>query len=125
MDFQNKDIMTPLENSKKDKRVVIEWLSETFPAAFSKKASQIKPLKLGILDDIFGFYDCLEAPPFSKRAIREALNYYSGSKAYLGCQQADTPRIDLYGNEVDIVTEEQAKYAHGKYQMRYGAKSKP
>ena len=124
MDFQNKNIITALENSKKDKRLVIEWLSESFPAAFFKKASQVKPLKLGILEDIFGFYDCLEAPPFSKRAIREALNYYSGSKVYLNCQKIESPRIDLYGNEVDVVTDEQAKYAHGKYQTRYGTKPK-
>lgn len=119
IDLQNKDNKTLLENSKKDKLKTIEWLSETFPAAFFKKSSHIKPLKLGILEDIFGFYDCLESPPFSKRALREAINYYTGSKFYLLAQKNNAARIDLYGNEVDIVNEEQAHYAYNKYKMRY------
>ena len=61
----------------------------------------------------------LDSPPFSKKALREALNYYSASPAYLNCQKKDTARVDLFGNEVDIVTEDQAKYAWQRYQQRY------
>lgn len=31
-------------------------------------------------------------------------------------------RIDIYGNEVDVVTQEQAKYAYQRYQERYNKK---
>lgn len=108
-----------LEAPKKDKFKTIDWLTEHFPAAFFKKANQIKPLKIGIFDDIIDFYERLESPPFSKKALQEALNYYSSSPAYLSCQKIDTARVDLYGNEVDVVTEEQAKYAYQRFQDRY------
>lgn len=107
------------ETVKKNKLQTIDWLSEHFPGAFFKKPHQIKPLKIGIFDDIIDFYERLDSPPFSKKALREALNYYSASPAYLHCQKADTARVDLYGIEVDVVTEEQAKYAFQRFQQRY------
>ena len=106
-------------HTKKDKLKTIDWLAEHFPAAFLKKSTEVKPLKIGIFDDIIDFYERLDSPPFSKKTLREALNYYSSSPAYLTCQKANTARIDLFGNEVDLVTEEQAKYAHQRHQQRY------
>lgn len=114
-----------LNSAKKEKIQTIDWLTELFPAAFFKKPSHIKPLKIGIFDDIIDFYERLDEPPYSKKAIREALNYYSASPAYLSCQKSSTARIDLYGNEVDVVTEEQAKYARQRYQQRYAEKKHP
>jgi ProP effector len=104
---------------KKNKLNIIAWLNEHFPAAFFKKARDIKPLKVGIFDDIIDFYERLDTPPFSKKELREAINYYSASPAYLSCQKTDTARVDLFGNEVDVVTEEQARYAHQRHQQRY------
>ncbi len=116
--------MNPLLTAKKDKILIIDWLIDHFPSAFFKKGSQVKPLKIGIFDDIIDFYERLESPPFSKKALREALSYYSASPAYLNCQKPNTARVDIYGNEVDVVTEEQAKYAHQRYQERYVNKKK-
>ncbi|CDZ79093.1 ProP effector [Legionella massiliensis] len=110
------------ESAKKDKLQIIDWLVEHFPSAFFKKGNQVKPLQIGIFDEIIDFYERLDTPPFSKKALREALSYYSSSPAYLICQKPNTARIDLFGNEVDIVTEEQAKYAHQRYQQRYADK---
>lgn len=107
------------ETAKKNKLQTIEWLSEHFPAAFLKKSRDIKALKIGIFDDIIDFYERLDSPPFSKKALREALNYYSASPAYLLCQKAGSARIDLFGNDVDVVSDEQARYAHQRYQERY------
>ncbi len=104
---------------KKDKLQIIDWLIEHFPSAFFKNRNQIRPLKIGIFDDIIDFYERLESPPFSKKALREALSYYSSSPAYLNCQKPNTARIDIYGNEIDEVTPDQAKYAHQRYQERY------
>lgn len=112
----------PTESTRKNRLLIIDWLIEHFPAAFSRKATQIKPLKLGIFEDIIEFYERLDSPPFSKKALREALNYYSGSPAYLSAQKADTARVDLYGNEIEMVSEEQAQYAHKRYTERYGCK---
>ena len=106
-------------HSKKDKQLVIDWLIEHFPHAFFKKANQVKPLQIGIYDEIIDFYERLNNPPFTKKTLREALSYYSSSPAYLNCQKKAVARIDLYGNEMDVVTEEQAKYAYQRYQERY------
>ncbi len=111
------------ENDKKDKLQIIDWLVEHFPNAFFKKGNQVKPLQIGIFDEIIDFYERLDTPPFSKKALREALSYYSSSPAYLNCQKANSARIDLFGTEVDIVTEEQAKYAHERFVQRYSKKT--
>ena len=107
---------------KKVKLKTIDWLIEHFPAAFFPKSRDVKPLKIGVFDDIIDFYERLDSPPFSKKILREALNYYSASPAYLKSQQADSARVDLYGNEVDVVTEQQAKYAYQRYKDRYSQK---
>ena len=104
---------------KRAKLETINWLNENFPSAFFKHARDMKPLKIGIFDDIIDFYERLDSPPFSKKALREALTYYSASPSYLRCQKPATARVDLYGNEVDIVTEDQARYALQRYQQRY------
>ena len=111
------------ENTKKDKLLIIDWLVEHFPNAFFKKGNQVKPLQIGIFDEIIDFYERLDSPPFSKKALREALSYYSSSPAYLNCQKPSAARVDLYGNEVDVVTEDQAKYAHQRFEQRYSAKN--
>lgn len=115
----------PISAVKKDKLEIIAWLIEHFPQAFFKKANQIKPLKIGIFDDIIDFYERLETPPFSKKSLREGLSYYSASPAYLRCQKPNVARVDIYGNEVDIVTPDQAKYAQQRFQERYASKKDP
>jgi ProP effector len=112
------------ELAKQERRQTIDWLIEYFPAAFFKKTNQVKPLKIGIFEDIIEFYERLDSPPFSKKVLRDALNYYSASPAYLLSQKAQAARVDLYGNELDLVTEEQAKYAQRRYQERYANKAK-
>lgn len=109
--------------TKKDKQLVIDWLIEQFPNAFFKERKEVKPLKIGIYDDIIDFYERLDCPPFSKKSIRDALNYYSSSPAYLNCQKADAARVDIYGLEVDTVTAEQEKYAEQRHLERYNKTS--
>ncbi len=104
---------------KKDKIMIINWLIEQFPSAFFKKASDVKPLQIGIFEELLYFYERLESPPFSKKALKESLRFYSYSPAYLQSQQEGAARIDLYGNEVDVVTKEQAKYAKQHHVERY------
>ncbi len=118
--------MSTPENAVRNERLqTIHWLVEHFPAAFFTKAKQVKPLKIGIFDDIIDFYERLDSPPFSKKLLREALNYYSGSPAYLACQKAGTARVDLFGNEIDVVSKDQAQYAHQLFQQRYANRLRP
>ena len=107
--------------TKKEKIAVIDWLIEHFPNAFFKKSSEVKPLQIGIFEEILDFYERLDLPPFSKKLLKESLNFYSSSPAYLKCQQPGQARVDLFGNELDEVTQEQAKYAYQRYVERYGA----
>lgn len=105
--------------TKLQKQAVIAWLVEQFPKAFFYKAVCVQPLKLGILEDIIDVYERLESPPFSKKTLREALNYYTASKAYLLAQEPEAQRIDLFGQPDGTVSAEQADYAHQRYQERY------
>lgn len=109
----------PCTMTKKDKLIIIDWLIEHFPAAFFKKTRSIKPLRIGIFEEISDFYHRLDATPFSKKALREALSYYCTSPAYLSCQKVDTARVDLFGNEMEVVTQDQAKYAQQRYERQY------
>jgi ProP effector len=104
---------------KIEKMRVLQWLIEHFPLAFSTTPSQVKPLKIGIFDDIIDLYERFDTPPFSKKRLRTTINHYSGSRAYLLSQKPDAARIDLFGQPVDIVTIEQAAYAKTRYQTRY------
>lgn len=108
---------------KKEKLEVVDWLIEHFPNAFFKKSQQVKPFELGIFDTLLEFYERLETPPFSKKLLREAFTYYSNSPGYLSSQKKGNARIDLYGNETDVVTEDQAHYAYNRFQQRYGKKA--
>jgi|TARA_R110002126_G_scaffold291802_1_gene459104 ProP effector len=104
---------------RKEKLIIIDWLIEHFSAAFFKQTRSIKPLRIGIFEEINDFYNRLDAPTFSKKALRDALSYYCTSPAYLSCQKVDTARVDLFGNEVELVTAEQAKYAQQRYERQY------
>lgn len=96
---------------KKELQEVVAWFKEQFPKAFPAKASQVKPLQLGIMDEILEFFDRLSYPPFSKKKLRAGLNYYTSSPAYLKSQVSGAMRIDLFGFEVDAVEPSQAEYA--------------
>ena len=85
-----------------------------------RKSNRLSSVFLMILSTFMSAY----CPPFSKKALREALNYYSGSPAYLRCQTAHSARVDIFGNEVDLVTEEQAKYAFQRYSEKYDQEKK-
>jgi ProP effector len=114
--------MTNSNSTKRELHQVIDWLIDNFPSAFFKQAKHVKPLKIGIFDDIMDFYNRLDTPPYSKKKIREAINYYSSSPAYLLSQEKNVARVDLYGTEIDIVSEEQARYAQKRYQQHYPKK---
>jgi ProP effector len=104
--------------SKSDYLQTLDWLIRYFPNAFSKKPKQIKPLKIGILEDIYSFYDSLHYPEVPRASIKQALQHYSASTIYLACQKENEARIDLYGQEVDVVNKEQAKYAQQRYEQK-------
>lgn len=92
-------------------KVVLAWFKENFPKAFPGRVKDIKPLQLGIMDEIIDFYDRLYYPPFSRKKLRAGLNYYTSSPAYLKAQVEGAMRVNLFGFDDEAVSASQAEYA--------------
>lgn len=103
--------------AKKARHDALEWLAATFPAAFDNRVS-IRPLKLGIMDDIFAHSDAAAAEGISKSKLREAVVIFTRRIDYLTCLKAREMRIDLHGNPMEPVTEEDASNAALKIKKR-------
>lgn len=104
---------------------VIDWLVEMFPNAFFKTNNEVRPLSLGLMDDLLDFYQRLDVPPFSKKQLRLALNFYTSSNAYLKSQKKGAKRLDLSGDEVDEVDASQETYALEKLAGRKNKQNSP
>lgn len=98
------------EKSREAVRHVLSWLSKTFPKAFDIEGA-IRPLKIGILQDILAYAEQNGGLPFSKGKLRKALVVFTRRMEYLTCVKMRDTRIDLYGNEIEPVSEEGAKLA--------------
>jgi ProP effector len=77
-------------------------LCELYPKCFFADNREVKPLKVGIDTDLLAE----QLTDFSKRALKDALRLYTRRPAYYQKLVVDTPRINLQGEEVGIVTEE-------------------
>ncbi|MCI2284147.1 RNA chaperone ProQ [Colwellia sp. MSW7] len=87
---------------------IISYLVEKFPACFSLKGP-VKPLKVGIFQDLAEKLDDDET--ISKTRLRQALRHYTSSWRYLKAIKVGAFRVDIEGNDVAEIDEEQAKYA--------------
>ncbi len=95
-------------------QIVVSWLYETFPKAFFRAKKKVKPLQLGIVEDVLDVYERLDVQPFSRKRLRSAINFYTSTKGYLEAQFEGAYRIDVYGHQVEPVTKSQAEYAKEK-----------
>ncbi len=95
----------------------LNWLSTFFPRVFDNSAL-IQPLKLGIMNDILAHADKAQAVGISKSKLREAVVIFTRRIDYLTCLKAREMRIDLEGNPVTPVTEEEATRAAMKIKKR-------
>ncbi|HHF7367651.1 TPA: ProQ/FinO family protein [Legionella bozemanae] len=103
--------------SKKARTDALLWLAANFPAAFDNSL-RIRPLKVGIMDDILLFADKAEEVGISKSKLREAVVLFTRRLDYLACLKLREMRVDLYGNESGVVTEEEAEHAAAKIKKR-------
>lgn len=87
---------------------IISYLVEKFPACFSLKGP-VKPLKVGIFQDLAEKLDDDET--ISKTRLRQALRHYTSSWRYLKAIKVGAFRVDIDGNDVAEIDEEQANYA--------------
>lgn len=104
-------------SAKKARHDALVWLEKTFPAIFNTSI-QIRPLKIGIMADIFAYTEQNNITTFSKSKLREAIVIFTRRMDYLTCLKAREKRVDLEGNIGDEVTEEEAERASQKIKKR-------
>jgi ProP effector len=90
---------------KTNVEATIAELVKAFPAAFTPDSSQVRPLKLGIKDDIYARSD------MSHRRIMAALRSYCSSANYLTACTEGAVRVDLAGESAGSVTGVEAEHA--------------
>lgn len=103
--------------SKKARSEALTWLAANFPAAFDNSL-RICPLKTGIMDDLLQYADKAAEAGISKSKLREAVVLFTRRLDYLTCLKAREMRIDLQGNVVSEVTDEEAEHAAAKIKKR-------
>lgn len=103
--------------SRQARLQALDWLKNTYPQAFDTSNS-IRPLEKGIMKKILANASLAEKDGISKSKLREAVVVFTRSIAYLTCLKAKEMRIDLEGNAVVLVTDEEAENAALKIQKR-------
>ncbi|KFA59677.1 hypothetical protein A9G48_02345 [Gilliamella sp. wkB18] len=93
-----------LTNSKE----IIAYLAQQFPNCFAIEG-EVKPLKIGIFQDILSRLN--GKAELSKTKLRVALRTYTMSWRYLYSIKVGLHRVDLDGNEGELITQEQMEYA--------------
>lgn len=99
--------MTEVKKLSNNKEV-LAYLAEKFPACFSLDG-EAKPLKIGIFEDLAKQLEDDES--VSKTRLRTALRHYTNSWRYLRAMKQGAARVDLTGEPVSTVDEEQQTHA--------------
>lgn len=87
---------------------VIALLAEHYPNCFSVQGPA-KPLKIGVFQDLAA--TVTDESVFSKTQLRQALRVYTSSWRYLESIKVDTARVDLNGEDVEKIDQQQADHA--------------
>jgi len=95
----------------------LHWLTDHFPNAFDN-SRRIQPLKIGIMDDILAYTEQAQSAGISKSKLRQAVVIFTRRIDYLACIKAREMRIDLEGNPVARVSEDEAEHAALKIKRR-------
>lgn len=103
--------------SRKVRHEALNWLSLTFPEAFDNKL-RIRPLKIGIMKDILEYADKAEEAGISRSKLREAVVLFTRRIDYLACLKVREMRVDLAGNPVAMVSDDEAEKAALKIKKR-------
>ncbi len=103
--------------SKHDRHCALQWLVQQFPQAFNNK-ERIRPLKLGIMEDLLNHAEDALRAGISKSKLREAVVIFTRRIDYLACLKAQEIRVDLMGHPTTQVTLEEAEKATAKIKKR-------
>ena len=111
------------KNNRSPAYEIVSFLSKKYPNTFvvenldskQKEEPNYKPLKIGIFKDISDALFTPENEPiehsFSKKAIRVALRYYTTRWGYLESVKEGVKRVNLNGEEDEVVTKEHEEHA--------------
>ena len=91
-----------------NQKEALTYLCAKYPQCFFLDG-QIKPLKIGIFQDLA--IDLGDSEIVSKRLLRLSLRHYTSSWRYLSAIKAGIPRINLLGEEGEIVEAQHAEHA--------------
>jgi len=81
-------------------------LAEKYPACFVVNPRNRRPLKKDIIDDLR-----VRERSWNEQAVEDVLSFYTNHWGYLYAMIAGASRVDLDGNEVEKVTEQEADEA--------------
>lgn len=117
----NKEIHPRTQQINRDQRAksrkasldTLNWLAATFPAAFDTEQT-VRPLKIGIINDILSYIDEHQVSTVSRSKLRQALVRFTRRMEYLVCLKCREARIDLDGKPVSEVSEDEAMQAREK-----------
>lgn len=91
-----------------NQKETLTFLREKYPNCFFID-KQVKPLKIGIFQDLAS--DLEGQDIVSKRLLRMSLRHYTSSWRYLASVKAGVPRVDLAGQDGDLVEQQHADHA--------------
>lgn len=103
--------------SKRARDEALRWLAARFPEAFDN-SERVRPLKVGIMQDILEYCSEAEAAGISKSKLREAVVRFTNRIDYLTCLKSREARIDLFGNPGEAVSAADALAAMQKVRLR-------
>jgi ProP effector len=103
----------------------VDLLKVYFPGGF-KGMADVKPLKIGIKEDLLKKLSTLEnVVTEDKACMVKSLSYYVNTQVYHKSMFEGAVRVDLDGQPAGVVTAEEAKYSVEKQQARLQAKKAP
>lgn len=103
----------------------VELLKAYFPACF-KEMKEIKPLKIGIKQDLVKYLSTRDDIVLGDKACMvSSLAYYVSSVGYHRNMIEGATRIDLEGNASGLVTAEEAQYSMDCRKSKLQKKAKP
>ena len=95
-------------------RAVLNILADRFPAAFHADGRLVRPLAVGVLQELRAAREGENPLPVSMQDLRRALRYYTQGAAYHRAVARGDARISLLGEAVAEVTEEQKAHSAAK-----------
>lgn len=110
-----KSLMNEQSPNLNSNKTIIDFLVQQFPNCFDVTNAP-KPLKIGIFQELAERLNSEddENSSLSKTKLRQALRTYTSNWRYLHCIKIGSHRVDLDGNIVSEITEEEQQFAQEK-----------